>query len=412
MAQPTDRSKFIYYPSFSSGASRSWLTKNVELAPGISSRFYDKAHYPEKWYHPFFLVTAGHHYKRPDLRARMGLTPDVQVLGDSGGFQLATGAIKWEPTFKEKIFTWLEHNSDIAMNLDLPPRVTLTGKFDECLKISLENFEYFEKNQTGKTAFLNVLQGDDEITYNTWYNKVKGFDFQGWAFGNCRKVNHLLYALAIMVKNKEFLKPSCKYLHVLGASKLYDFFLYEYLQKIMNEYTGGKVQVSTDSSSPAYNTIFGGYYFDADFRSGVFLTGYFGKDTKYNVDAQLPCKFDDGCPSCKGKTYRDIIDWKTSTYMIMTNHNFHVFLDALNSTSVLLKSHDELMKDVVDTNVYNICLAIREIFESDNPLAVYEKYKPLCLKYNALFGLSESGYSRGGDPSGKTDITDKYFDFA
>ena len=399
---------FLYYPSFSAGAAKSWLVKNTELSPGLPSRFYDDK-FPEPWRHKAFLVTAGHYYKHMDTRDKFGLDPSVQVLGDSGGFQLATGAIKWVPEFKETIFKWLEANSDIAMNLDLPPRVTLEGKFDYCLDISLENFKYFEKNQSGKTAFLNVLQGNDEMTYDLWYSKVKDFEFQGWSFGNCRKVNNLMYALAIMIKNKEFLKPSCRFLHILGASKVYDFFLYEFLQKVMNEYTGGTVQVSTDSSSPAYNTVFGGYYFDSDWRSGAFLTGYFGRDSKYNLDAPLPCKID--CPGCKGKTYRDIVDFKTPTYMIMTNHNFCVFLDTIKSIKVLLKSHDELMKDVVDPMVYQLCMCIREMFSAPNPLTVYEKYKPIFNKYNALNNLSEMGYGKSSNPDGNGEAINNFFEF-
>ena len=78
MAQPEKFDNFVYYPSFSSGASRSWLTKNVELSPGISSRFYAD-NYPDEWKHKYFLVTAGHHYKKMDLRDRMGSDKSDQV---------------------------------------------------------------------------------------------------------------------------------------------------------------------------------------------------------------------------------------------------------------------------------------------------------------------------------------------
>lgn len=409
MALPIIFDEFRYYPSFSSGASRSWLQKNTELSPGISSRFYSD-NYPKDWQHKYFLVTAGHHYKKMDFRDRLGLDPSVQVLGDSGGFQLATGAIKWEPSFKEIIFKWLEANSDIAMNLDLPPRVTLTGKFNECLDISVENFKYFEKNQSGKTAFLNVLQGDDEITYDIWYNKVKDFEFSGWAFGNCRKVNNLFYALALMIKNKEFLNPNHNFLHILGASKLYDFFLYEYLQKCLNEYTGGKVQVSTDSSSPALMTVYGGYYFDADYKSGTFMTSYMERNSNFIPEAELPCTIHE-CPACTGKTYADIINWKTSSYMIMTNHNFHIFLDAIRSIKKLQASHMDAISQVVDPVVANLCRAMKEMFESENPFTVYEKYKPIFSKYNTMFKMEELGYSKSGNPDAKVGLINNYFEF-
>ena len=402
--------EFSYYPSLSAGASKNWLMKNHEIQPGISSRFYTDE-YPEKWRSKYFLITAGHHYKNMNTNRDFGCE-GAQVLGDSGGFQLATGAINWDPSFKETIFKWLETNSDIAMNLDLPPRVKLEGKFDYCLDISLENFKYFEENQTGKTAFLNVLQGNEEETYRYWYEKVKAFDFQGWGFGNCRRIDHLMYALAIMIKEKEFLKDSCKFLHILGASKVYDFVIYEYLQKIMNKYTGGKVQVSTDSSSPGLMSVYGGYYFNTDYRTGTFLTAHFGRptDVNYNLDAPLPCKLDD-CVACKGKTYRDIVDFKTPSYMTIVHHNLHIFIDAVNTIKTTLQSHDEILKDIVDPMIYQLCMCIKEMFESTDPFTVYQKYKPLYSKYNAKYGMRELGYARGSHPSANTEVVNTFFDF-
>ena len=102
----------IYYPSLSAGGCAGDFKKNKEIKPGLTCRFYDKE-FPERWRHPYFLITAGHHYKWADARQRYGLDDDVLVLGDSGGFQLATGAIKWDPSFKKTIFDWLAANCDI-----------------------------------------------------------------------------------------------------------------------------------------------------------------------------------------------------------------------------------------------------------------------------------------------------------
>jgi len=412
MIQPTTKKghqDFIYYPSLSAGASKNWLMKNDELRPGMSPRFYTDE-FPERWRHKYFLVTAGHHYKKMDIIDRFGLE-GAQVIGDSGGFQLATGAIEWEPSFKEIIFKWLEANSDIAMNLDLPPRVKLEGKFDYCLDISLENFKYFETNQSGKTAFLNVLQGNDEGSYEYWYNKVKDFQFSGWAFGNCRRIDHLIWALALMIHNKEFLKDSCKFLHILGASKVYDFVIYEFLQKVMNEYTGGTVQVSTDSSSPGLMSVYGGYYYDTDWRTGTFLTAHFARPDKipYINDAPLPCRLPE-CPACEGRTYEDITHFRTSAYQIIVHHNLNVFLDCIKSIKGFMHSHDEILKDIVDPMIYKLCVCIRELFEARNPFEVYHKYKPLFSKYNAKYGQQELGYARGSNPSAKADTFNKFFE--
>ena len=173
MAIPTKFDTFCYYPSLSSGASKAWLQKNVELSPGVTSRFYSDD-YPEKFRHKYFLITAGHHYKKEDMRQRLGLDDSVQVIGDSGGFQLATGAIDWDPSFKETIFTWLENNSDIALNLDLPPRVKLTGKFDYCLETSVDNFY---SNQTHVKAVDNLRRstGANKSQLTRMFNQLKAY---------------------------------------------------------------------------------------------------------------------------------------------------------------------------------------------------------------------------------------------
>ena len=115
---------FIYYPSLSAGSMVSAFKKNMKFKDGTTCRFFSKE-YPEKWRHPYFLITAGHHFKKMDFRDQIGLDDEVLVFGDSGGFQIATGALKWDGTIRERIFEWLEHNSDVAANLDLNMKIDL-----------------------------------------------------------------------------------------------------------------------------------------------------------------------------------------------------------------------------------------------------------------------------------------------
>lgn len=406
--------EFIYYPSLSAGSAKSWLKKNQDIHDGLTSRFYHNS-FPNPFYHPYFLVTAGHHYKDIDLRAKFGLDESVQVIGDSGGYQLASGAIKWDSTFKERIFTWLEANSDIALNLDLPPRRELSGEFQKCLDISLENFKYFETHQSGKTAFLNVLQGNDEVSYDLWFSKVKDFQFSGWGLGNCRKIDNLFYCLKLFLENKTFEDPNFKFLHILGASKLYDFFVYEYLQKAINRYTNGKIQVSTDSSSPALGAAYAYYYVGYDWKSGVFIMGDLRRTNfeqngfKFEVNSELPCIID--CPICKGKTYADIEKFNTRSYMLITTHNVCIFIKAVNDIKTILKSHDGIIADIVDPITYKVCMGIREMFESGNPAGTYEKLKPIMAKYNSMNNMSNMIYKKGGNPEGHGESIKTFFEF-
>ena len=50
-----------------------------------------------------------------------------------------------ENNLREKIFHWLEANSDVAANLDIPPKTVYENQFEKCAEISYDNFAWFEK---------------------------------------------------------------------------------------------------------------------------------------------------------------------------------------------------------------------------------------------------------------------------
>ena len=77
-----DRKEFLYIPSLSAGSMVSSFKKNTKFEDGTSMRFFSKE-YPEKWRHPYFLVTAGHHYKKMDFRDQLGLDDGTFVFGDA-----------------------------------------------------------------------------------------------------------------------------------------------------------------------------------------------------------------------------------------------------------------------------------------------------------------------------------------
>ena len=70
---------FIYYPSLSAGSMVSAFKKNTKFEDGTTCRFFSKE-YPEEWRHPYFLITAGHHFKKMDFRDQLGLDDEVLVF--------------------------------------------------------------------------------------------------------------------------------------------------------------------------------------------------------------------------------------------------------------------------------------------------------------------------------------------
>ena len=134
------------------------------------------------------------------------------------------------------------------MNLDIPPKMKYEGKYEECLRISKDNFKYFADNQSGNTDFLNVVQGTNELEYISWYNEVKQFPFQGYWSVVVEEMYSIMSGVLSLLNGKEHLNESNKWFHILGISKVSDFLMLNQLQKSLNE-VGSKVIVTTDSSS-------------------------------------------------------------------------------------------------------------------------------------------------------------------
>jgi queuine/archaeosine tRNA-ribosyltransferase len=417
-----DKKEFLYIPSLSAGSMVSAFKKDTKFEDGTTMRFFAKE-YPDKWRHPHFLVTAGHHYKKMDFRDQLGLDDGTFVFGDSGGFQIATGALKWDSTIREKIFHWLEANSDVAANLDIPPRVTFENRFQDSMDISFDNFKYFEKNQSGKTKFLNVIQGTFSEEYKEWYHKFKDFDFKGWCIGGPKKLVDFMYVIALMLQEREFEKGHVEYIHLLGISKISDFFILATLQKLLNTLTGNRIQLMSDSSSPGQYPVFGTYLHSGNYKTQTFTELYFpknaeyrrkthirnGKDGTITIDKtqHVPCSIN--CPACNDFTY-EYLGGQTTTGLDrysqegmprMVVHNTHLYCEIVKDINKLTDSHVELLETAIPKELFNVILSLHEMFsDPDNAMNVYSTYKKTYKKF-------------GGESISTTDIKqfNKFFKF-
>ena len=417
-----DRKEFLYIPSLSAGSMVSAFKKNTKFSDGTTMRFFAKE-YPDKWRHPNFLVTAGHHYKKMDFRDQLGLDDGTFVFGDSGGFQIATGALKWDGTIREKIFHWLEANSDVAANLDIPPRVTFENRFQDSMDISFDNFKYFEKHQSGKTKFLNVIQGTFSEEYKEWYHKFKDFDFKGWCIGGPKKLVDFMYVIALMLQEREFEKEHVEYIHLLGISKISDFFILATLQELLNKMTNNRIQLMSDSSSPGQYPVYGTYLHSGNYKTQTFTELYFpknaeyrrkthvkqGKDGTISIDKtkNVPCSID--CPACKDFTYEYLggqtaggLDRYSQEGMPrMVVHNTHLYCEIVKDINKLTNNHVELLETAVPAELFNVILSLDEMFaDPDNAMNVYSTYKKTYKKF-------------GGDSISTTDVKqfNKFFKF-
>lgn len=258
-----EKKQYKFIPALSAGALFSNIKGKRTFADGSRMDFWN---FEDEFRYPYFLITAGHFYKKKNVAEDYNFFnehPDNLIFGDSGGYQIAAGSIKWDLSIRNTIFNWLEENSTIAANLDIPT-FSKEWNYDQCLAISKDNFNYFHENQSGRTKFLNVLQGYNASSYNNWYQEIKEFrNFHGWCVGNVKNsMTNLIDAFYVLLMNDEHKRS--EYWHILGTSALDIVLALTHIQNALNE-IGYPVQVFSDSSSPN-SARFGYYYHDVDFQ--------------------------------------------------------------------------------------------------------------------------------------------------
>lgn len=382
----------IYFPACSSGAYEKFL-KNEE-----HFRFYKKGNI---FHHPFMLISAGIN-KNQNLKEDYGLDGKQIILGDSGGFQIATEQIKFNESVRDNIFQWLEKSTNYAINLDIPPYVSSVKNkkgidFKGSLESTVENMKYFEKKQSGSTKYLNVLHGRSYEEKNQWYEQVKDFKFTGgWA---CGSVSYNLYqvleSLFFLMTKGEFdrYNKKDKFIHMLGASNLFMVIPLTYFQKVIID-KKYECNISFDSSSPILHSVFGRYVLDINFYYHNMVIIKFPKNKEFinnlNGEGRLPCD----CPVCKrlkfdafkmnyGKKTNGEYGYNSDIYGLVFFHNFYKYLEIQKKINALIFSNSrEIYKNVFNQTMLNIFNVIDECFDD---IKNYRKILYLRMKTLSLF---------------------------
>ena len=237
----------------------------------------------------------------------------TMILGDSGGFQIQTGAIKFEgDKTRRRMMEWLETNCDWSMILDFPTGGIAVGNIDQhynrlmsefdekipdsgnaetlnalilknggdpsnqndqmfysCMLQTMINNDWFVQNRTpGKTKFLNVVQGRNASESKTWYENVKHYPFEGWSLASHHKENFEMALGRIINMRDDNLLANRDWLHFLGVGKFQHGCVYTTIQRLVREQINPNFTISYDVSSPftlaAYGKVFLGYNLNKD----------------------------------------------------------------------------------------------------------------------------------------------------
>ena len=271
---------------------------------------------------PTSLYSAGQAAKTKSMAAKTDAITDRNrdntiLLGDSGGFQIQTGSIKFKgDETKERMLRWLEKNCDWSMILDFPtggvdmgtidlhlPRIqtdlqktpyqykkgkknhTFSSAEDFCKFLNLDvadegnvgysacliqtmiNNDYFSQHRVpGSTKFLNVIQGRSLEESKVWYEHVKHYEFEGWALASLHKENLVMAMSRLVDMYHDGLLQTKDWIHMLGVGKLPNGCVYTTIQRAIRENINPNLTISYDVSSPfttaAFGNVFLGYTLD------------------------------------------------------------------------------------------------------------------------------------------------------
>jgi hypothetical protein len=260
-----------------------------------------KALFPYRW----SLYSGGHanlDLNKQDWSEDMvrNREPGTFILGDSGGFQIAKGL--WEGDWKansgcakaqkkrELILNWLDTVADYGMILDIPTWVIHDKKasaacqittLQEAVDATKFNNEYFMKHRrgvkNGGAKFLNVLQGDNHTSADTWYETMKHYcdpvqypdtHFDGWSMGGQNMCDvHLVLRRLVALRYDNLLQQGVHdWMHFLGTSKLEWAVLLTVIQRAVRKYVNPAFTISFDCASPFLATANGQVYFENVFE--------------------------------------------------------------------------------------------------------------------------------------------------
>jgi hypothetical protein len=400
----------------------------------------EETYYNYKW----GLYSAGHATRdtaKSDVQEPMIQKRDREktfILGDSGGFQIATGVIKCDwPNFKtddalrSQILNWLEHTADYSMVLDIPtlaaapPLNAKTGltNWVDCLEYTMHNNDYFVRNRQGKTKFLNVLQGNNEQQADDWYSAVKHYPFEGWAMaGYNMKQLHLALRRLIVMRDEKMLDPGRDLVHYLGTSKLNWSCIFTQIQRSLREDVNENMMITYDAASPFITTAKGQAYTQHVHRNKKFsYVMEQAVDDKRFQHSQIPfpynspigermvmgdlCHMGPGMLNKLGKEGKT--SWDSFSYFLLMAHNVYQHIEACQRANTLADiattrytpHHHEWTKSKPGQNEFDLWVPrdviyvtefIKKLFKSENPMQMLDEGEAMLTNFSGMKSIKSS----------------------
>ena len=340
------------------------------------------------FYYKFALYSAGH--AQLDINKSITQESMIQqrdrnatmILGDSGGYQIGKGVIKFDwqnfegpeaNKTREKILTWLDVTADWSMMLDVPtwacdhihsPKTGLKT-FEDCLDKTRFNNEYFIQNRLGAkeggTKLLNVLQGSNWENAEAWYQGVKEYSdvskygdkaAEGWAMGGANMCKMPITLRRLITMRFDGMLEGKDWMHFLGTAQL-DWACYlTSIQRQIRKHVNENFTISFDCASPFIATAHGLVYTNAQHTNKRFsvimdkapdnkgLAGRhdipfpFESDFGRRLTVADICHYAPGMLNKIGKEGKT--SWDSFAYALMMGHNVECHIRAVQRACNLM----------------------------------------------------------------------------
>ena len=350
-----------------------------------------KALFPYQW----SLYSAGHanldvtkSVPREDMvRDR---DPGSVLIADSGGFQIAKGVWpgRWaDPQCanaekkRRAVLEWQCAIADYGMTMDIPTWTSTNPEwaaaagihsYDDAVRATQYNNEYWIANRHGDIKILNVLQGANHREADHWYSIMKRYNnpqhypdqhFDGWGMGgqNMCDMHLILRRLVTLIHDGLLESGVHDWMHFLGTSKLEWAVLLTAIQRAVREHANPAFTISFDCASPFLATANGQLYHSiatenhgkwsylmaatADDRRYAIDTRSFGDAVKQDgihpkfTDSPVTARMQiqDVCvyrPGDKNKIGKEgTTSWDSFSYALMMGHNVWMHIEAVQQAN-------------------------------------------------------------------------------
>jgi tRNA-guanine family transglycosylase len=353
-----------YVPAIGDNIITNWLRNTTHQGKGF--RFFDNNN--SFFNHKYLLMSAYYRITDEDHNHKQLLNypSDTTVISDSGGYQVMSFGKKGNPikVTQMQVLRWMENNSDIGMNLDVPP----VENFSSALTKSVENFKFFETNRLVYDNFklYNILHGRTLDQIKQWYNAVKHFQFDGWAIGVHPSTNVYLKLIAYLYLLENGETSPLTNTHFFGVSGPANMLSLAMVAKKFD------AALTFDSSSWSWGQRFRDWWFPLDVRHCVRL----GREFKNTINS-IPCD----CPVCRTMDISQLYDQTNPmTPLLLSFHDLYQYIEVNRMINIMIDDDDTFMtyaKSLGEQSLIDNMINIINDYEQKNVSFVYKKYLPL-----------------------------------